>query len=129
MDPIADFLTIIRNAYLSRKEQASCPYSKTKQKIATVLKHQGFIKDFKTDSKNHHKSLHITLSYMPSGNPILTQIERVSRPSVRVYAPKNKLPHVLSGKGTAIISTSKGIMAVDQARAKGLGGEIICTVC
>jgi small subunit ribosomal protein S8 len=128
MDPIANLLTSIRNAYMSRNDRTEAPHSKTKEEILRVLKETGFISDFKTTTKNNHKVLEITLSYIPSGDPILTSIKRVSRPSVRIYADKNSLPFVLSGKGIAIISTSKGIMTESQARSSKLGGEIICTV-
>lgn len=128
MDPIANLLTNIRNAYMSRNDKTEAPHSKIKEEILRVLKETGFISDFKTITKNNHKILEITLSYIPSGDPILTSIKRISRPSVRIYADKNNLPFVLSGKGIAIISTSKGIMTESQARSSKLGGEIICTV-
>ena len=122
-DPIADMLTRIRNAYRAGHKVVLVPHSVFKEKICQVLLKNNYVRNFKRIKNN----LEINLQYY-QGKPAITQIQRVSKSSLKVYEGKDKLPYVLSGLGRAIISTSQGLMTARQARRKGLGGEIICKV-
>ncbi|MBK4775920.1 30S ribosomal protein S8 [Candidatus Pantoea edessiphila] len=125
-DPIADMLTRIRNGQSSRKITIDMSYSKLKLAISKVLKEEGYIKDYKV-VKDSKIALEISLKYF-KGKPVLEKIDRVSKPSLRIYRKKNDLPKVMDGMGIAVISTSKGVMTDDMARHMGLGGEIICYI-
>ena len=127
-DPIADMLTRIRNAHKINALSVSMPYSKTKESIAKVLLEEGYIKDIDTEAMGDNKSnLKIGLKYF-EGKPVIEQINRVSRPGLRIYRSKSELPKVMGGLGIAVISTSKGIMSDRQARQDGHGGEVLCKV-
>ena len=127
-DPIADMLTRIRNAHKINALSVSMPYSKTKESIAKVLLEEGYIKDIDTEAMGDNKSnLKIGLKYF-EGKPVIEEINRVSRPGLRIYRSKNELPKVMGGLGIAVISTSKGIMSDRQARQDGHGGEVLCKV-
>jgi small subunit ribosomal protein S8 len=128
-DPIADMLTRIRNAQAMAKEFVSMPASNMKVSIARVLKLEGYISDYKIEKIDHeHKStLVVTLKYY-EGRPVIENVRKVSRPGLRVYKNKNELPQVMNGLGIAIISTSKGVLSDRNAKAQGLGGEILCYV-
>ena len=126
-DPIADFLTRIRNGQASGRQEVSMPASKIKLAMAQVLKDEGFIEDFNTSSADGKATLALQLRYY-QGRPVIDRIERVSRPGLRVYRGKDELPAVLGGLGVAIVSTSKGVMTDKQARAQGHGGEVLCIV-
>ena len=126
-DPIADLLTRIRNAQSLRKLTVEMPSSKVKCAIAEVLKNEGYIQDFAVQSHLRKSVLTISLKYF-QGMPVIEQIERVSRPGLRIYKSHNALPKVKAGLGIAIVSTSKGIMTDRSARAMGQGGEILCYV-
>ena len=127
-DPIADMFTRIRNAQARSRKDVSIPASKTKIAIAEVLKNEGYITDFSTsDNTDGHKQLLVELKYY-EGRPVIERIERSSRPSLRVYRGKDDLPSVVGGLGVAIISTSKGLMTDREARAQGIGGEVLCAV-
>jgi len=126
-DPIADFLTRIRNGQTAAKAQVSMPGSKLKSAIAQVLKDEGFITDFSTTESDGKPVLTIVLKYH-EGRPVIEMIQRASSPGLRVYKGKNDLPRILNGLGVAIVSTSKGVMSDRQARAAGEGGEILCVV-
>ncbi len=127
-DPIADMLTRIRNAHKINALSVSMPYSKTKESIAKVLLEEGYIKDIDTEEMGDNKSnLKIGLKYF-EGKPVIEQINRVSRPGLRIYRSKSELPKVMGGLGIAVISTSKGIMSDRQARQDGHGGEVLCKV-
>lgn len=125
-DPIADMLTRIRNAQQVGKLNVTMPASKLKQNIARVLKEEGFIGDFKTEGETKPE-LTIELKYH-RGKPVIVEIARASRPGLRAYAGKAKLPEVRGGLGIAVMSTSKGVMTDRAARAQGVGGEVLCTV-
>lgn len=125
MDPIANLLTIIRNAYLAKKASVSVPHSRIKEELVKLLVETGFVASSKVEGQVPHKMISLTLAYN-HGLAALTHIKRVSRPSVRVYAKKGKLPLALSGQGVTILSTSSGLMIDRTARKKGLGGEVIC---
>jgi len=126
-DPIADMLTRIRNAQAARKPGVSMPMTKLKIAIAEVLKTEGYISDYKTEEVDNKKQLILSLKYYHD-KPVIENIRRISRPGLRVYRDKNKLPQVMGGMGIAIISTSKGIMSDRAARLLGEGGELLCTV-
>ena len=126
-DPIADFLTRIRNGQSSGKTQINAPTSKVKIAIAKVLKDEGYIEDFAVDGDSGKPTVKVRLKYY-QGRPVIDRLERVSRPGLRVYKGKDELPSVLGGLGVAIVSTSQGVMTDRQARASGHGGEVICIV-
>jgi small subunit ribosomal protein S8 len=127
-DPIADFLTRIKNAYLAHHRRVKIPYSKTKHAIAQILAQHQYIGEVKTEGqKPTQKLLVITLRYSQK-KPAITHIKRISKPGVRIYARKHKLPRPLSNYGIAIISTSQGLVDHKQAQKQGLGGEILCEV-
>ncbi|MFY2762543.1 30S ribosomal protein S8 [Arenimonas sp. MALMAid1274] len=126
-DPIADMLVRIKNALAVGKPQVSMPASKMKLAIATVLKAEGYIGDFRVNGEVAKAKLEISLKYY-EGKPVIERIERVSRSGLRKYKGKDELPKVLAGLGIAIISTSQGLMTDRQARAAGVGGEVICLV-
>jgi small subunit ribosomal protein S8 len=127
-DPIADFLTRIRNGQSSGKTEVNVPTSKVKIAIAKVLKDEGYIEDFASTSSPEGKpTLAVQLKYY-QGRPVIDRLERISRPGLRVYKGKDELPAVLGGLGIAIVSTSQGVMSDRQARAAGHGGEVICIV-
>jgi len=125
-DPVADMLTRIRNGQSANKYSVKMPLSRLKKSIIKLLKQEGYIKDYKIigDSK---LELEVILKYF-QGKSVVEMIQRVSRPSLRIYKNKNNLPKVMSGLGIAVISTSQGIMTDRKARQVGLGGEIICYV-
>ncbi len=126
-DPISDMLTRIRNGQSSNKKTVSMPSSSAKKSIAEVLKNEGYIIDFEVITENSIDNLVIQLKYH-KGVPVIEDIQRSSRPGLRVYKNKEDLPQVLGGLGVAIISTSAGVMSDKEAREKGIGGEVICTV-
>jgi small subunit ribosomal protein S8 len=127
-DPIADMLTRIRNAQARGKPSVSMPHSKVKEAIAKVLQDSGFVAAIAVeDEPGNKKSLVITLKYH-HGHPVIATIDRTSRPGLRIYRGKDDLPQVMSGLGIAILSTPQGVMTEKQARVKGVGGEILCTV-
>ena len=126
-DPIADMLVRIKNALAVGKPQVSMPASKMKLAIATVLKSEGYIGDFRVSGEGAKAKLEVSLKYY-EGKPVIERLERVSRSGLRKYKGKNDLPKVLAGLGVAIISTSQGLMTDRQARAAGVGGEVICLV-
>ncbi len=126
-DPIADFLTRIRNGQIARKNEVSMASSKLKTAIARVLKEEGYVADFRLDSDGHKQTLTIGLKYY-EGRPVIDRLERVSRPGLRIYRAKDELPKVLGGMGTVIVSTPKGVMTDRQARQIGQGGEVLCIV-
>ena len=125
-DPLSDMITRIRNANLREKISVAMPSSKVKVSVAKVLKDEGYILNYKvTDDKK--PVLEIDLKYY-DGKPVIEEITRSSKPSLRVYSSSKELPKVKSGLGVAIVSTSKGVMSDRSARSNGIGGEILCTV-
>ena len=126
-DPISDMLTRIRNGQKARKVSVSMPASKAKEAVAKVLKDEGYITGFSTGGEGAEKSLSVELKYF-EGVPVIENIQRTSRPGLRIYRGKEGLPKVLGGLGVAIVSTSAGVMSDRQAREKGIGGEVICVV-
>ena len=126
-DPIADFLTRIRNGQLAGKKVITSPSSKVKEAIAAVLKDEGYIGEFGVSVDGQKKTMTINLKYF-QGKPVIERIERISKPGLRVYKDRDSLPKVMNGLGVAIVSTSRGVMTDRKARAAGLGGEVICIV-
>jgi Ribosomal protein S8 len=126
-DPIADLLTRIRNAHHAEKISLTMPGSKMKAAIAKVLKEEGFIEDFDTAEEEGKPSLTIKLKYF-EGAPVIDNIQRISKPGLRVYKGATELPQVNGGLGVAIISTNKGVMTDRAARSAGVGGEVLCSV-
>jgi len=127
-DPIADMLTRIRNANNAKFKTVDVPASKMKKAIADVLLEEGYIKDFEEIDDGVQGILRITLKYDEKGNKVIAGLRRISKPGLRIYAGKDELPKVLNGLGTALISTSKGIMTDKKAREEGLGGEVLAYV-
>jgi small subunit ribosomal protein S8 len=127
-DPIADMLTRIRNANKALHESARMPTSKVKVEIARLLKEEGYIKDYRVEHGDPFDVLVVDLKYGRSRERILTDLKRVSKPGRRVYARKDRLPRVLGGMGTAIVSTSTGLVTSKTAEREGIGGEVICFV-
>ena len=129
MDPIADLLTRIRNANMRMHKQVSVPYSKLKQEIVKILLDEGYILDFKIEEVKGkvQKNLLISLKYKGTER-VIKGIRRVSKPGIRLYSTAEKLPKVLNGLGTAIISTSKGMLTDKEARTQNLGGEVMLFV-
>ena len=125
MDPISNFITIIRNAYLAGRSKLSTSHSNSKEGIAKILKNHGYIVDFQVEGQVPKKTLSLTLAYHKD-SPLLNKIQRISKPSVRIYRSADKIPHALSGKGIVIVSTSKGLMTDKDARKQNIGGELIC---
>ena len=126
-DPIADMLTRIRNAQSAEKPSVAMPASKVKAAIAQVLKDEGYVEDFAVRELEGRPTLEISLKYY-AGKPVIEKIERVSRPGLRIYRPKDDLPKVMNGLGVAIVSTSRGVMTDRKARGLGVGGEVLCIV-
>jgi small subunit ribosomal protein S8 len=127
-DPIGDMLTRIRNASSAKHEKVLMPASGIKIRIAEVLKSEGFIKDFVLHHDDTQGSITVILRYDANREPAIVGIRRISKPGLRRYSPKREIPEVLNGLGVAILSTSRGVMVDRVARAKGLGGEVLCTV-
>ncbi|MCB0035028.1 MAG: 30S ribosomal protein S8 [Anaerolineales bacterium] len=130
-DPIADMLTRVRNAMMRQHKTVSMPNSKVKLAIAKVLKDEGYIKDFQVIPQDSFPVLRVTLKYVgekKDRRPVITGLQRVSKPGRRVYVGKKEIPWVLSGMGISIVTTSKGVMTGQDARRQGVGGEVLCKV-
>jgi small subunit ribosomal protein S8 len=127
-DPISDMLTRIRNAGMAQKTDTSMPATKILVAIAKILKDEGYIAGFEVTEKSPQDQLTIKLSYGPDKRHAIREIKRVSKPGLRVYAGKNEIPRVKSGLGIAIVSTPEGVLSGYEARRRGVGGEVLCTV-
>ena len=127
-DPIADMLTRIRNANSAKHETVDVPVSNMKKAIADILLEEGYIKSYEIIDDGKHGMIHITLKYAANKEKVISGLQRVSKPGLRVYAGAAELPRVLKGLGIAIISTSKGIMTDKKARAEKIGGEVLAFV-
>ena len=126
-DPIADMLTRIRNANNTLKEEVTIPASSIKVGIAEILKNEGFIKGYKVEGEGAQSNIIITLKYRGK-DKVITDLKRISKPGLRVYAKVNEIPKVLNGLGIVILSTSQGLMTDKEARAKQVGGEVIAYI-
>ncbi len=127
-DPIADFLSRLRNAQMARHKTTTAPASKLKLRIAQILKDEGYIEDVRLDDGDGRPQLHVTLKYDERQQPVIEGVARVSRPGLRRYSAADALPQVRGGIGLAIVSTSRGVMTDHQARKDRVGGEVLCTV-
>jgi small subunit ribosomal protein S8 len=127
-DPIADMLTRIRNANKAMHEQAVMPTSRLKEEIARILKEEGYIVDYKVEKGESYDSLVVELKFGKNRERVISDLKRVSKPGRRVYARKDRLPRVLGGMGTAILSTSKGVVTSRTAAEQGIGGEVVCFI-
>lgn len=127
-DPIADFLTRLRNANSAYHDEVNLPHSKIKANIAAILKREGYISDYHDEVGDKHKNLVVTLKYGPNRERGIAGLRRVSKPGLRVYAKSTELPKVLGGLGVAIISTSSGLQTDKQAMRNGVGGEVLAYV-
>lgn len=127
-DPIADFLTRIRNALGSGHDDVQIPASRLKEEMSRILKEQGYIRDFHRKPATVGEAIEIRLKYTEDRRPVIIGLERVSRPGRRRYVDHKEVPRVHGGSGTAIISTSVGVMTGHEAKAKGVGGEVVAYV-
>jgi len=128
-DPIADYLTRIRNASAAKKKVVEIPGSNTKRAMTQILFDQGYITDFKFEGDNKQGTIKIALKYnSPNRIPAITKIERASTPGLRQYSSAKEMPRVLNGLGIAIVSTSKGVITGKQAQKENVGGEVLCYV-
>jgi small subunit ribosomal protein S8 len=127
-DPIADMLTRIRNAASARHPKVDIPASKLKMEIARILKDEGYIMNFKPAEDGAKRSIRIYLKYTPGNVPVISRIERVSRPGCRVYVGTQDVPRVLGGLGINILTTPRGVMTGATARKENIGGEVLCQV-
>jgi small subunit ribosomal protein S8 len=127
-DPVSDLLTRIRNAGMARKAEVLMPSTKVLVAIVEILKQEGYIGDYEVIEKRPQNQLKIALRFGPDKRHTIREIKRVSKPGLRVYAGKDDIPRVRSGLGIAIVSTPQGVMTGYEARRRGIGGEVICTV-
>jgi small subunit ribosomal protein S8 len=127
-DPVADFLTRLRNAHGARHQKLDVPASKLKLEIARILKEEGYVTNFKLTEEEGKKTLRVYLKYGPNNEAAINCIERISRPGCRVYVGRNEIHRVLGGLGINILTTPKGVMTGRQARKEGVGGEVLCQV-
>jgi len=128
MDPIANMLTIIRNGCRTAKLEVKVPYSRLKTEILRILLEEGFINNFSVDSEKKPRSITVMLKYSKDGESVIRNLKRVSKSSRRVYVSKDEVPKVLAGLGTAILTTSRGILSDREARRQKVGGEVIAYV-
>ena len=126
-DPIGDMIARVKNAQVRKHKRVELPSSKFKSKIADILKNEGFIKDFKISTEEKKNILSLELKYH-SGNPVISNFERVSKPGRRIFSSADSLPKINNGLGIAILSTPKGVMTDIDARKQKVGGEIVCKV-
>ena len=127
-DPIADMLTRMRNAIVARHDSVLVPVSRTKLGIARIIKEEGFISDFEVLKAKPRRAIKIYLKYDDKNQPILSGLERISKPGLRMHVQRKEIPRVYGGLGITILSTSKGMMTGQQAWRRGIGGELLCYV-
>ncbi|MDH5695342.1 MAG: 30S ribosomal protein S8 [Dehalococcoidia bacterium] len=127
-DPIADMLTRIRNAIMARHDFVLIPTSRTKLSVVRILKEEGFISDYEVLKGKPHRVIKVHLKYDDKNQSILSGLERVSKPGLRVYVQRKEIPRVYGGLGITIVSTSKGVMTGQQAWRRGIGGELLCYI-
>nr|WP_296750270.1 30S ribosomal protein S8 [Thioalkalivibrio sp.] len=126
-DPIADLLTRVRNAQRAQKKTVAMPYSRTKEALLKVFADEGYVGDVAVEGEGAARMLRVTLKYF-QGRGVIENIERISRPGLRIYRGKDELPKINAGLGVAVISTPKGMMSDRAARALGQGGEVLCKI-
>jgi small subunit ribosomal protein S8 len=127
-DPITDYLNRIRNALQAEHEEVEIPASRLKREMTRILKEQGYITDFSVEPAKVGEVIKVKLRYTEERKPVITGMDRVSRPGRRRYVPKDDVPRVFGGMGTTIMSTSRGVMTGHEARQKGVGGEVVAHV-
>ncbi|MBU1007405.1 MAG: 30S ribosomal protein S8 [Candidatus Omnitrophica bacterium] len=127
-DPIANMLTVIRNGLMAKKIKVDVPFSKISQEILSILKREDYVKDFKFIEDKKQGLLRVYLRYTKTGEPAIEGLKRVSKPSLRNYVGKDKIPSVLRGLGIAILSTSRGVVTDTQAKEMQAGGEVLCSI-
>lgn len=127
-DPIADFLTRIRNASRAKHTRVDIPASRIKGEIAKILREQGYVRDVKFVEDGKQGLLRIYLKYNDDSGPVIEGLQRVSRPGRRIYSKKGEIPRVLGGYGLVVLSTSQGILSGHEARQRGVGGEVLCQI-
>lgn len=127
-DPIADMLTRIRNANIVSHKEVELPSSKLKVELAKLLKEEGYISDYAVKEVGKFKVLNVALKYDAQNNPVITNLQRVSKPGLRTYSKAKNIPQVLGGMGIAVVSTSKGLLTDRKARKENVGGEVVCYV-
>jgi small subunit ribosomal protein S8 len=127
-DPIADMLTRVRNALSARHAKVDVPASRLKMEIARILKEEGYILNYKMTEDGAKRSIRIYLKYTPANTPVISRIERISRPGCRSYVGSREIPRILGGLGINILTTPKGVMTGSMARKEGVGGEVLCQV-
>jgi small subunit ribosomal protein S8 len=127
-DPVSDYLTRIRNGLISEHGEVEVPASRLKKEMSRILKEQGYIVDYSVEPQPVGETIRIELKYTEERQPAITGMERVSRPGRRRYVNKTEVPRVLGGMGTAIVSTSRGLMSGHEAKAEGVGGEVIAYI-
>ncbi|MFO7651632.1 MAG: 30S ribosomal protein S8 [bacterium] len=128
MDPIADFLTCIRNGLRCRRKDVAVPFSKIKHEIARVLMEEGFVSNFQVEGEGTSRRIIVSLKYDDEGASVIRGLERVSRQSRRIYVATTEIPKVIGGLGVAVVSTPRGVLTDREARRKRVGGEVICKV-
>ena len=127
-DPVADFLTRVRNAIRAKQQKVDVPASKLKLEMARILKEEGYISNFKATEENGQKLLRVYLKYGNGSEAAISNLNRISKPGCRVYVGRTEIPRVLGGLGINILTTPKGVMTGRDARKSGVGGEILCEV-
>jgi small subunit ribosomal protein S8 len=127
-DPIADMLTRVRNALSARHPKVDVPASKLKTEVARIMKEEGYILNFKLTEEGARKFIRLYLKYTPGNQPVISHIERVSRPGCRVYVGSQAIQRVLGGLGINILTTPRGVMTGSTARKEGVGGEVLCQI-
>ena len=127
-DPISDMLTRVRNALLARHPKVDVPSSKLKVELARVFKEEGYILNFKLVEEGPFKTIRLYLTYTATNEPVISKIERISKPGCRIYSGSKEIPKVLGGLGVNVLTTSRGVMTGADARKAGLGGEVLCRI-
>ncbi len=127
-DPIADMLTRIRNAMNAGHPKAEIPASNLKIELARILKQEGFVANYRVADEDGKRTIKVYLKYRADSSPVITKLERVSKPGRRVYTDSKRVPRVIGGMGINIVTTSRGVMTGKQAREQGVGGEVLCNV-
>ncbi len=127
-DPISDMLTRVRNALMARHPKVDVPSSKLKMELARILKEEGYILNFKLVEEGPAKTIRLYLKYTATNEPVISKIERISKPGCRIYAGTKEIPKVLGGLGVNVLTTSRGVMTGADARKAGVGGEVLCRI-
>lgn len=127
-DPISDMLTRIRNGLAAHHHKVDIPGSKVKIELARILKEQGYVANYRVANDDNKQIIKVYLKYRPDHKPVISKIDRVSKPGRRVYADSQNIPRVIGGMGICVVTTSKGVMTGKDAKKQGVGGEVLCTV-